>query len=88
MRLHDHGRHYTFGDLIVGVYGACGARRATALVRFAVNAGVLRLPRMTISRKHGDAGAGTTAAARLAPARERSAVADGGTLRSGAGPQP
>jgi hypothetical protein len=28
----------TFGDLIAAVYGACGQRRARAIVRLAVNA--------------------------------------------------
>jgi hypothetical protein len=36
----------TFGDLIAGLYGACDRRRAEALVRFAVNAGLLRIPHL------------------------------------------
>ena len=41
---HSNGQ-LTFGALVADTYGACERRRATALIRFAVNAGVLSLPR-------------------------------------------
>jgi hypothetical protein len=33
----NHKNKMTFGDLIAGVYSACGRRKAKALMRFAVN---------------------------------------------------
>jgi len=47
-------KRFTFGDLIVSVYDACGKRRATGILRLALKAGLVEfgeLPRFSIPKQ-------------------------------------
>lgn len=72
MKSCHHTEQFTFGDLITGVYGACDPRRAVALIRLAVNAGVLCLPRLSACER--TPGKPKPPTARHEPARKGTAV--------------